>query len=142
MDNVLIAIDSSESSFWLAFHAVGLTRRVKANVAILMVVDEELMRQSENRDDWIGLPERRLESLVAEETSGRERIAYYVAHGAFEQEVLQFVRENGVTVLVISKPTGKEPGRMRRFLEMLERISKQTSCHIEVVQKVPAQREG
>ncbi|MGE4291774.1 MAG: universal stress protein [Desulfovibrio sp.] len=140
MDNVLIALDSSESSFWLAFYAVGLTRRVKANVSILMVVDEELMNLSKD-DDWIGLPERRLESLIAEEGSDQARIAYYVAHGSLEQEILHFVWENGITILVISRPSGRDPGRTRRFLEMLERINKQTNCHIEVVQKVAARRE-
>ena len=141
MDNVLIAIDSSESSFWLAFYALGLTRRVKANVSILMVVDQQLMEQSGEDDEWIGLPERRLESLIAEESSDRARIPYYVAHGSLEEEILHFVQENSVTILVIAKPSGKDPKRTRRFLEMLERISKRTSCHIEVVQKVLAQRE-
>ena len=41
MKNVLIVVDKSESSLWLAYYAMGLTRRMAVNVSILLVVDEE-----------------------------------------------------------------------------------------------------
>ena len=136
MDNVLIAIDSSESSFWLAYYAMGLTRRVRARVSVLMVVDDEARERSTGDDEWIGLPEKRLESLLAEEHSDRAHVSYYVAHGPFEQEVLRFINENGTTKLFMNQPSARDAKSTNRFMEMLERISRQTNCHIEVVQKV------
>ncbi len=139
MNNVLIAIDTSESSLWLAYYAMGLARRIKANVSLLMVVDDTAPVEREDRDEWIGLPQRRLESLLAEEHSDQTHVNYYVAHGTFDVEVIKFIRENSITTLFIGQPPGGDPKRARWFMDLLERISTQTRCRIEVVQKVSIQ---
>ncbi|WP_027185056.1 universal stress protein [Desulfovibrio inopinatus] len=142
MNNVLIAIDTSESSLWLAYYAMGLARRTKANVSLLMVMDETAPFCCPDSDEWIGLPEKRLESLLAEDHSERAHVNYYVARGVFDAEVIRFIQENAITTLFIGQPPGGDPRRTRWFMDLLERISTQTRCHIEVVQKVSIQGES
>lgn len=146
MDNVLIAIDSSESSFWLAYYAIGLTRRVRARVAVLMVVEGEQETGGPGPkvvedDQWIGLPDKRIESLIAEQHSDQASIDFYVAYGPFEQEVPRFIRENSVTMLFVGQPPAADARRTKRFLAMLETIGSQSKCHIEVVHKVSIQEQ-
>ncbi|MGE4557866.1 MAG: universal stress protein [Desulfovibrionaceae bacterium] len=134
MNNVLIAIDSCESSFWMAFYALSLARRVRAKVSILMVVDEELSRMNDP-EEWIGTPETHLESLIAEQNSDAAHVDYYVAKGAFADEVARFIGENGTTSLIVGKPDATDSKSMRAFMSMIEEISKRTRCHIDIVQK-------
>ena len=138
MDNVLIAIDSSKSNFWMVNYAMGLTRRVNARVSILMVVDDEAMQFADDADEWIGLPEKRLESLIAEEHSNQTHIDYYTVRGSFGDEVLNFIKENSISMLFVGQPTGNDARATRRLLDILESISTSTTCHIEVVQRVAA----
>lgn len=58
MNNVLIAVDTSESSFWLAYYAIGLSKRIFMNVSILMIDDKEYSGRPTNDEEWIGLPEK------------------------------------------------------------------------------------
>ncbi|WP_320171051.1 universal stress protein [Maridesulfovibrio sp.] len=138
MNNVLIAVDTSESSFWLAYYAIGLSKRIYMNVSILMVDDEEYPSRKSSDEEWIGLPEKRLESLLAEDHSERSHINFYSAKGRFEDEVVQFARENKITTLFIGQPETRGTRADTEFIDLLERIGQRTDCHIEVVQKVSA----
>ncbi|WP_320007170.1 universal stress protein [Maridesulfovibrio sp.] len=138
MNNVLIAVDTSESSFWLAYYAISLSKRIYMNVSILMVDDEEFRNSPGNDSEWIGLPEKRLESLLAEDHSERSHINFYSAKGRFEDEVTQFIIENKITTLFIGQPEPCGSRNDTKFIELLERIGNRTDCHIEVVQKVSA----
>ncbi|WP_027721755.1 universal stress protein [Maridesulfovibrio zosterae] len=138
MNNVLIAVDTSESSFWLAYYAIALTKRIPMNVSILMVEDEKFKSKSSNTDEWIGLPEKRLESLLAEGRSDRSHINFYSAKGNFENEVIQFILANNITTLFVGNPENRKTKLDRQFMELLERIGSKTDCHIEVVQKISA----
>ncbi|WP_432734868.1 universal stress protein [Maridesulfovibrio sp. FT414] len=138
MNNVLIAVDTSESNFWLAYYAIGLSKRIYMNVSILMVEDEELKKRSNSNEEWIGLPDKTLEALLAEDHSERSHINFYSAKGNFEDEVVQFIIENKITTLFIGQPETRGVGQETKFIELLERIGSKTDCHIEVVQKVSA----
>ncbi len=136
MDNVLIALDLSVSGFWLVYHAVSLRCRVNANIFILMVTDEDRMQDTAGSNEWIGSCENRLESLVAEECSKHARLRYSKVQGGFEENILEFVWRNDITVLVLAQPADGNAKKVTHFLEMVERISRQTSCRIEIAQKV------
>jgi K+-sensing histidine kinase KdpD len=141
MNNVLIAIDSCESNFWLAFYAMSLARRVKAKVSILMVVDVELSQRNDH-EEWIGMPEKRLESLIAEQNSDASHVDYYLAKGSFVEEVTRFIGENETTSLIIGKPEAKDSKSIKRFMDMVGEIGKRTRCHIDIVQRyMSAERE-
>ncbi len=138
MNNVLIAVDTSESSFWLAYYAIALTKRIPVDVSILMIEDENHKSKRGKGDEWIGLPEKRLESLLAEGHSDTSHINFYSTKGNFEDEVIQFILENKITTLFIGQPEPRRAKLDTQFMALLERIGSRTDCHIEVVQKVSA----
>ena len=138
MKNVLIVVDKSESSLWLAYYALGLTRRMAVNVSILMVVDEECDTGGEDSGEWIGSPEKRLESILAEGRSEGTRLDYYVVRGRMEEEIPKFIRENAVTKLFIGAPPSNRPATYSKLMKVIDAVNTTTHCEVEVVQKVSA----
>ena len=138
MKNVLIVVEKSESSLWLAYYAMGLSRRIAAKVSILMVIDDEYTGSSPDSGEWIGSPEKRLESLLAEEHSATAHIDYYVTRGRMEEEIPKFVRENAISKLFIGQPEAIRPEAYAKLMKMLDAVNTTSRCEVEVVQKVSA----
>lgn len=138
MKNVLIVVDKSESSLWLAYYAMGLTRRMAVNVSILLVVDEEFDGGAGDDEEWIGSPEKRLESILAEGRSEGTRLDYYVVRGRMEEEIPRFIRENGVTKLFIGAPPSGRQSLYSKLMKVIDAVNTTTRCEVEVVQKVSA----
>jgi len=138
MKNVLIVVEKSESSLWLAYYAMGLTHRIAARVSILMVVDDEYTGSSPESGEWIGSPEKRLESILAEDHSDTAHINYYVTRGLMEEEIPKFIRENAISKTFIGQPEGNRPDAYAKLMKMIDAVNTTTRCEIEVVQKVSA----
>lgn len=138
MKHVLIVVEQSESSLWLAYYAMGLTRRIAAKVSILMVIDDEYTGSSRDSGEWIGSPEKRLESILAEDHSDTAHIDYYVTRGTMEEEIPRFVRENAISKLFIGQPEGRRARSYAKLMKMLDAVNTTTRCEVEVVQKVSA----
>jgi len=138
MKNVLIVVEKSESSLWLAYYAMGLTHRIAAKVSILMVIDDEYTGPTLDSGEWIGSPEKRLESILAEDHSDTAHIDYYVTSGRMEEEIPRFVRENGISKMFIGQPEGLRTVAYAKLMKMLDAVNTTTRCEVEVVQKVSA----
>jgi len=138
MKNVLIVVDTSQSSLWLAYYATTLTHRIDANISILLVKDPEYDKVLEEADQWIGSPEKRLESILAEDGSDGRRVEYFVARGVMEEEIPNFIRENAITKLYIGRPESKRPEAYAKLTKIIDAVNTTTSCDVEVVQKVSA----
>ncbi|QGY39479.1 universal stress protein [Pseudodesulfovibrio cashew] len=138
MKNVLIVVEKSESSLWLAYYAMGLTHRIDARVSILMVVDEEYSDLCGDSGQWIGSPEKRLESVLAEDHSDSAHINYYVTRGRMEEEVPKFIRENAISKMFIGHPEGRRPDAYAKLMKVIDAVNTTTHCEVEVVQKVSA----
>lgn len=137
MKNVLIVVDESEPSLWLAYYAMGLASRIAASVSILMVVDEEYCAGSSSQE-WIGSPEKRLESLLAEEHSASSHIDFYVAHGRMEEEIPRFILENDISKMFIGRPEDNRPDSYAKLMKVIDAVNTDTRCTMEVVRKVSA----
>ncbi|CCH50083.1 universal stress protein [Pseudodesulfovibrio piezophilus] len=138
MKNVLIVVDESESSLWLAYYAMGLTHRIAAKVSILLVMDKEYTDVNEGSDEWIGSPEKRLESVLAEDHSERTHIDFYVVRGRMEEEVPKFIRENTISKLFIGSPPTCRAESYAKLMKLIDTVNTTTHCDVEVVQKVSA----
>lgn len=138
MKNVLIVVDNSESSLWLAYYAMGLAHRMAARVSILLSIDEEYPVDDADSGEWIGSPEKRLESILAEDHSENSHIDFYVAKGRMEVEIPTFIRENGVSKLFIGSPQSRRPEAYSKLMKLIDVVNTTTRCDVEVVQKVSA----
>ncbi|MDD3311427.1 universal stress protein [Pseudodesulfovibrio sp.] len=140
MKNVLIVVDTSQSSLWLAYYAMGLTRRIAARVSILLVIDPDYGDETGDADEWIGSPEKRLESILAEDHSGGRRVEFFVARGRMEEEIPKFISENDISKLFIGSPQSKRAEVYVRLMRTIDAVNTTTGCDVEVVQKVSAQK--
>ncbi|WP_027179428.1 universal stress protein [Maridesulfovibrio bastinii] len=138
MKKVSIVVDESESSFWLAYYAMGLSSRIPVEVSILMVRDDEYSTPEKDQGQWIGSPEKKLESILAEEHFGSTHIDYYVLKGRMEDEIPKFIRENNISKLFIGRPQGNNPELYTKLMRTLDAVASKTHCEVEVVQKVSA----
>lgn len=84
-----------------------------------------------------------LESLIEEGISDGIPVDYYITYGQYENELVKFIRENKITMLVVGSPASQEE-RFNDFEDLLEKIRHRIDCRIEVVHKktVKKQRKG
>ena len=73
-----------------------------------------------------------LESLIEEGISEGIPVDYYITYGQYDNELVKFVKENKITMLVVGSPTS-QGGRLEDFDDLLEKIRHRIDCRIEVV---------
>ena len=144
MEKILVGLYPGKTSLWAAVHALSLSKRINARLYFLLVIDprskesdKSLMRQVENSI------KSSLESLIEEGISDGIPVNYYITYGQYDNELVTFVRENKITMLVVGSPTSQE-GRFDDFEDLLEKIRHRIDCRIEVVHKktVKKRRKG
>ena len=73
-----------------------------------------------------------LESLIEEGISDGIQVDYYITYGQYDNELVKFVKENKITMLVVGSPTSQDR-RLGDFDDLLEKIRHRIDCRIEVV---------
>jgi nucleotide-binding universal stress UspA family protein len=133
MEKILVGLDPGKTSLWAAVHALNLAKRIQARVYILLVIDpaakgsgESLMRQVE------ASMKASLESLIKEGIADGITVDYYISYGQYDNELVKFVKENRITMLVVGSPTNQD-GRLEDFDDLLEKIRHRIDCRIEIV---------
>lgn len=133
MEKILVGLDPGKTSLWAAVHALNLSKRINARLYFLLVIDpaakgsdESLIRQVE------ASMKSKLESLIEEGISDGIPVDYYITYGQYDNELVKFVKENKITMLVVGSPTPQD-GRLEDFDDLLEKIRHRIDCRIEVV---------
>jgi len=133
MEKILVGLDPGKTSLWAAVHALNLAKRIQAKLYFLLIIDpvangseESLVRQVEAD------MKERLESLIEEGISDGIPVDYYITYGQYDNELVKFVKENKITMLVVGSPTSQE-GHFDDFEDLLEKIRHRIDCRIEVV---------
>lgn len=135
MEKILVGMDPEKTSLWAAVHALNLAKRINARVYFLLVIDPEVQeKKGALRDELETFVKDRLEFLIEEGLSDGISVDYYVTHGQYDNELVKFVKENRITLLVVSSPTDSY-GHSDDFNDLLEKIRHRIDCRIEVVHK-------
>jgi nucleotide-binding universal stress UspA family protein len=134
MEKILVGLDPGKTSLWAAVHALNLAKRIHARLYFLLVIDPEAPKGSdESLIRQIEASMRAsLESLIEEGISEGIPVDYYITYGKYDNELIKFVKENRITMLVVGSPTPQD-GRLEDFDDLLERIRHRIDCRIEVV---------
>ena len=133
MERILVGLQPGESKLWAGIHALNLAKRINAEVSFLLVMEPG------NDPEEDGLKERQqgsmmksLGPLIEQGRSEGIRVDYYVTHGKVESELVRFIRENKITMLVVgSSFDPKDSSGI--FGDLLEKIRHRIDCRIEVV---------
>ncbi len=131
MERVLVALEPGKTSIWTAVHGLNLARRIRARVFILMVSSEAAKDGVERRlgDDM----KEEVESLIEEARSEGITVELYVAYGEYDEEVVKFIKDNKITLLVLGVPLSGKGGASSKFFDLVERIRRRVECRIEIV---------
>jgi nucleotide-binding universal stress UspA family protein len=150
MEHILVSMDirqdadspfppltQDETGGFLAavYRAIHLAERIKANVHILLIWYQE--PASSQVDAFTGLEDaakKHLELMIEKARANGVSVHYYVSKGTFEDEVIRFVAEKKVTLLILGLPQG-DAERSVEFNKALYAIRQNVRCAIELVRR-------
>lgn len=137
MEKILVAIDPVRTNFYAGIHALNLVKRIKAKVLFLLVFPPPTKEIKRPFEEEIAVSvKRRLESLIEEARSDGIAVDYYLVYGDYENEIVNFIQENRITILVIESP-GEQGHLSEAFKFFLEKMRHRIDCRIEVVNEKP-----
>jgi hypothetical protein len=137
MEKILVAMDPMRTNFYACIHALNLAKRIKARVLFLLVFSPPARETKQPFEEEIAVSvKRRLESFIEEGRSEGIAVDYYLVYGDYENEIVSFVHENRITLLVVEFPA--ERGHLsENFRYFIDKIRHRINCRIEVVNEKP-----
>jgi nucleotide-binding universal stress UspA family protein len=135
MEKILVGVTPENDHLWAGIHALNLAKRIKAQVTFLLIFDPVKGKSKPlERKDAGQAVRKSLEAIIDQARSEGVQVEYYVAYGSYEYELVRFVKENKMSMLIIDSPVcDKEAAGNAR--DILENIRHQIDCRVEVVQE-------
>jgi nucleotide-binding universal stress UspA family protein len=137
MERIMVAMDPSRTHLFVAIHALNLARRINARVFFLLVspaaVDQPGITAENKKAAAV---KRSVDVLIDDARSDGITVEYYAAYGDYESELIRFVQDNKVTLLVIEGAAGSVVAA-EDFKNFLDRLRHRINCRIEVVNEKP-----
>jgi len=134
MEEILVGMDASALTLWAPIHAINLGKRIKAKVYILLVINQGMASTQQDLQEEMEVAARKkIEALIDEARSEGVVVDYYITHGTYEGELIKFIEENAISLLVVGFPLAEAKSSGGEFVDMLENIRHRISCRIEVV---------
>lgn len=132
MENILVAFDSRHGA-WEAFsRACALAARMEVRLNVLLVMrgdGPKLPRAEVEAEECV---RKRLEQLIEAAKAEGFKINYFVAEGNYEDQVIDFVNHNKISLLVYELTEGDARSADKDFAT-LRSIRHRISCRVEVV---------
>lgn len=133
MEKILVGLDPGKTSLWAAVHALNLAKRIQARLYFLLVIEPATKESEEGLKRQIEASMKAsLESLIEEGISDGIPVDYYITYGQYDNELVKFVKENRISMLVVGSPNPQD-GHLEDFDDLLEKIRHRIDCRIEVV---------
>lgn len=132
MEKILVAIDSRHGA-WEAFsHACSLAKRIDVTLNILLVVPLNRRRIYSPAKEVEEAVRKRLELLIETAKAEKVPINYFITEGEYTQEVIDFVNNNSISLLIheADNRKGRSAEREQVFLRALRH---RVSCTVEFV---------
>ena len=134
MEKILVGMDARAITLWAPIHAINLGKRIMAKVYILLVITPGMApTQEDYQDEMESAARKKIEALIDEARSEGVVVDYYITHGTYEGELIRFIEENEITLLVVGFPLAKESSSGGESADVVENIRHRISCRIEVV---------
>jgi K+-sensing histidine kinase KdpD len=111
--------------------AISLAGRIDAKLYALLVLPPSVKGGSEEHSAPCVTRER-LELLIEIAKSEGSRIDYFISEGNYEEEVIRFVEQNRITLVIAEYPDGENPD-CERDLAQIRKIQHRIACRVELV---------
>ena len=134
MERILVGLDPERGSLWAGIHALNLAKRIKkAKVSFLLVLDPATDSQKQALlEERKASMMKNLGPLIEQGRAEGTAVDYFVSYGKLDNELVRFVKENRITMLVVGSPPD-EKGSSGHFTDLLEKVRHRIDCRIEVV---------
>lgn len=132
MEKILVAVDGKRGAWEALSHACSLAKRIAVKLNILLVATPDIHRLSHSEKEAEKQIRIKLELLIEAAKVEGIQINYFITEGIYENEVIQFVNNNKISLLVY----GSNDGDMRaasKDLEFLRSLRHRIACTVEVV---------
>ena len=129
MEKLLVAMDMKISNLWPFVYALNLAKRMQVKISILLVSHPGVSdhEQTKSTDSGFSIKSQ-IEKLIAQGRSEGIYIDYYHACGSYKDEIIKFIQEKKIDLLVIEKHISEN------MPEFIKEIKLRTPCRIELVQ--------
>jgi hypothetical protein len=117
-----------------AYRAIHLAERIKANVHCLLIYQKPASSQTDTFTGLEDAAKKHLELMIEKARSNGVSVHYYIANGNFETEVIRFVAEKKITLLILGLPHGESETALE-FKKSLNAIRQNVRCAIELVRR-------
>ncbi len=132
MENILVAIDGRHAAWEALSRAGSLATRVQVQLSVLLVSPSPALTLSHAELQLETTVRERLELMLEAMKAEGVRINYFVTEGSYEEEVIAFVLNNRVTLLVYEATDG-DVRCFDRESPSLGAIRHRIACRVEVV---------
>jgi nucleotide-binding universal stress UspA family protein len=133
MERILVGMAPENGSLWAGIHALNLAKRINARVSFLLVIDPETDTEARAADEQRKASMmKRLGTLIEQGRAEGIAVDYFIAHGKFDKELVQFIKDNKTTMLVVGLPPDPDVSS-ENFTELIEKVRHRIDCRIEVV---------
>ena len=131
MERVLVSMNTRQGA-WEAFsRAISLARRIDARIYALLVLPPHTAGGRKIELETSGVRER-LELLIEAAKSENIHIDYFISEGKYEDEVIRFIEQNRITLLVVESPEG-DNRNIDREPRRIDSLRHRTTCRMEVI---------
>lgn len=133
MERILVGMDPERISRWAGVYALNLAKRIQAKVLFLLVIDPaSQIADSATSNEAAASEKESLEAMIEEGLSEGILVDYYIAYGRYETELINFIKQNQISILVLGSPA-EHTAAAGNFKHFLEKIRHRVDCRIEVV---------
>jgi K+-sensing histidine kinase KdpD len=139
MEWILVSTHCRNGPWGALSRAISLARRIDAKLYALLVLPPRAEDSDiEDHNPLCGTRER-LELFIEIAKSEGSQIDYFISEGNYEEEVIRFVQQNRIT-LVIAEAPDKDSPHSERDLAQIRKIQHRIACRVELVS--PRQRQN
>jgi nucleotide-binding universal stress UspA family protein len=136
MERILVGINSKMSNLLSVIYALNLAKRMDVKISVLLIIEPTVLSsqpgETEKGDSII---KKRLEKFILDGRSEGTPIDYFITHGSFKEELIKFIQEKKISLLVVDYPFPDRKVTSEKLPELLGEIKLRTNCRIEVVHK-------
>ena len=133
MERILVSMEARQGAWEAWSRAIWLAKRIDAKVYALLVLPPSCADGGGDPGECLASPVRkRLELAIEVAKSENVPIDYFVSEGNYEEEVVRFVDQNRITLLIIEPPQ-RETRHPDRGPAPIRSLGHRTNCRVEVV---------
>ncbi|MGA2401489.1 MAG: universal stress protein [Syntrophobacteraceae bacterium] len=132
MERILVSMNFRSGSWDAWSRAISLARRIEAKLYVLLVLPPSSKGAGIEEHNATGGTRERLELLIEIAKSEGSRVEYFISEGNYEEEVIRFVEQNRITLVIVESPDEGNP-RSERDLAQIRKIQHRIACRVEMV---------